>query len=123
MWDVIRWLHLVAMAFFLGGQLLLAGAVVPVLRGAADGGPMRAIARRFGYGTLISIAVLAATGAAMATHFHQWGDPALHVKLALVAVVAALVVAHMRRPDLHVLDAGIFLSTLAIVWLGVAVAH
>jgi uncharacterized membrane protein len=122
-WDAIRWLHLVAMAFFLGGQLLLAGAVVPVLRGAADRQPMRAIARRFGYGTLISLAVLVATGAAMATHFHQWRDPTLHVKLALVAVVAALVVAHMRRPDLHVLDAGIFLSTLAIVWLGVALAH
>lgn len=123
MWDAIRWLHLVAMAFFLGGQLLVAGAVVPVLRGAADGGPMRAIARRFGYGTLISLVVLAVTGAAMATHFHQWGDPALHVKLGLVAVVAALVVAHMRRPDLHVLDAGIFLATLAIVGLGVVLAH
>lgn len=123
MWDAIRWLHLVAMAFFLGGQLLVAGAVVPVLRGAADGGPMRAIARRFGYGTLISLVVLAVTGAAMATHFRQWGDPALHVKLGLVAVVAALVVAHMRRPDLHVLDAGIFLATLAIVGLGVVLAH
>ena len=123
MWDAIRWLHLVAMAFFVGGQLLLAAAVVPVLRGLSDREPMRAIARRFGYGTLVSIAALAATGAGLATHFHRWRDPTLHVKLALVAAVAALIVAHMRRPDLHALDAAIFLVSLAIVWLGVALAH
>jgi uncharacterized membrane protein len=122
-WDAIRWLHLVAMAFFVGGQLLLAGAVVPVLRGTADRAPMRAIARRFGYGTLVAIAVLAATGAGLASRFHQWRDPTLHVKLALVALVAVLIVAHMRRPDLHVLDAAILATSLAIVWLGVALAH
>ncbi|MFL5820993.1 MAG: hypothetical protein ACJ76S_09975 [Solirubrobacteraceae bacterium] len=123
MWEAIRWLHLVAMAFFVGGQLMLAGAVVPVLRGTGDRAPMRAIARRFGYGTLIAIAVLAATGATLATRFHQWGAPALHAKLALVVVVAALILAHLRRPDLHVLDAAIFLVSLAIVWLGVGLAH
>jgi len=122
-WDALRWLHLVAMAFFVGGQLLLAGGVVPVLRGMADREPMRAIARRFGYGTLISLAVLAATGAALATHLHRWRDPTLHVKIALVAVVAALIVGHMRRPELHVLDAAIFLVSLAIVWLSVGLAH
>jgi hypothetical protein len=31
-WQTILSLHLVAMAFFLGGQLLLAAAVVPALR-------------------------------------------------------------------------------------------
>jgi uncharacterized membrane protein len=122
-WDALRWLHVMAMAFFVGGQLLLGAAVAPALRGMADRGPMRAIARRFGQGTVISLGVLIATGAALATHLHRWRDPTLHVKLALVAVVAALIIAHMRRPDLHVLDAAIFLVSAAIVWLGVALAH
>jgi hypothetical protein len=74
------------MAFFVGGQLLLAVAVVPVLRGDSERTRVRAIAQRFGWGTLVAIAVLAATGAAMATHFHDWGRETLHVKLALVVI-------------------------------------
>jgi len=45
-----------------------------------------------------------------------------NVKLALVVLVALLIVAHMRRPEWHVLDAGIFVVSLAIVWLGIVVA-
>jgi uncharacterized membrane protein len=123
LWEGIRWLHLVAMAFFVGGQLLLAIAVVPALRGDSERTRVRAIARRFGWGTLVAIGVLAASGAAMATHFHDWERETLHVKLALVVVVAGLVVWHMRRPAFHALEGAIFLVSLAIVWLGVALAH
>jgi len=49
---------------------------VPVGRGAADSERLRAIAGRFGYGTLVAIVVLLATGAAMASHFHRWSDGA-----------------------------------------------
>jgi uncharacterized membrane protein len=108
MWEAIRWLHLLAMAFFVGGQLVLAAAVVPAFRRAEgrDREPLRAIARRFGQGTLVAIAVLVATGAAMASHFDDWDSSTLQVKLGLDA-----------------LDGAIFLVSLAIVWLGVAVAH
>ncbi len=123
LWDAVRWLHLLAMAFFVGGQLFLAAAVVPVLRGAPDRTPLRAVARRFGTGTLGAIAVLLVTGAGLAGHFHRWSDPTLHVKLGLVAITAGLVVWHIRRPTLRVLDGAIFLLSLAIVWLGVAIAH
>lgn len=122
LWDGVLWLHLVAMAFFIGGQLMLAAIVVPVLRGLADRAPLRAAARRFGVGTLISVGVLAATGAALATHYHRWGSTTLQVKLGLVVLVLLLIAAHLRRPDLHVLDAAIFGVSLAIVWLGVVVA-
>jgi uncharacterized membrane protein len=123
LWDGVLWLHLVAMAFFVGGQLMLAAIVVPVLRGFADRGPIRSAARRFGLGTLAAVAVLAATGAALATHYHRWGDATLQVKLGLVVLVAILIGAHMRRPELHVLDGAIFAVSLAIVWLGVVVAR
>ena len=121
-WNAVLWLHLVAMAFFVGGQLVLAAIVVPVLRGREGGVPLRAAARRFGLGTLIAILVLVATGGAMASHYHRWSDSTLDVKLGLVALVIVLIAAHMRRPEWHVLDAGIFLTSLAIVWLGIVVA-
>jgi uncharacterized membrane protein len=125
MWEAVRWLHLLAMAFFVGGQMVLAGAVVPAFRRAEGGDrdPLRAIARRFGQGTLVAIAVLVVTGAAMASHFGDWDSSTLHVKLGLVVLVGVLVGLHLRRPTNHGLDAAIFLVSLAIVWLGVAVAH
>jgi uncharacterized membrane protein len=119
-WDGVLWLHLLAMAFFVGGQLFLAVAVVPIERRSPDRERMRAVARRFGYGALVALAVLAGTGAAMASHESLWGDGTLQAKLALVGVAVVLVLMHIRRPDLHVLDGAILLVSLAIVWLGVA---
>jgi len=121
--TLLRYLHLLAMAFFVGGQLFLAAAVVPSLRAEADREGVRTIARRFGYGTLAAVAVLIGTGIPLASHFHQWESGTLHIKLALVAVVAGLVIWHMRRPQLHALEGAIFVGSLAIVWLGVSLAH
>jgi uncharacterized membrane protein len=120
-WNGVLWLHLLAMAFFVGGQLMLGVIVVPVLRGAEDRATLRAAARRFGIGTVIAGVVLLITGAAMASHFHLWSDSTLQVKLGLVVLVAVLIAAHLRRPDLHVLDGAILLVSLAIVWLGIVV--
>lgn len=121
-WQAILYLHLIAMAFFLGGQLLLAGAVVPVLRGEQDREQLRAVARRFGWGSLLALGVLIATGSAMAGHLDLWDDGTLHVKLALVAVALVLVAVHLRYSRTHLLQAAIFLVTLAIVWEGVRLA-
>jgi uncharacterized membrane protein len=121
-WNFVLWLHLVAMAFFVGGQLMLAAVVVPVLRGRDGGVPMRTAARRFGVGTIGAIVVLIGSGAAMASHYHRWSDSTLDVKLGLVALVVVLILAHLRRPEWHALDAAIFLTSLAIVWLGIVVA-
>jgi uncharacterized membrane protein len=121
-WTLIRWLHLLAMAFFVGGQLMLAAIVVPVVRGS-DRAQLRAVARRFGVGTLVAIVVLVITGSLMASHFHRWSDGDLHVKLGLVVLVGLLIGWHTRKPELHALEGLIFLLSLAIVWLGVSIAH
>jgi uncharacterized membrane protein len=121
-WNGVLWLHLLAMAFFVGGQLMLAAIVVPVFRGSSDRAPLRAAARRFGIGTLLAVGLLVLTGAAMASHYHRWSDSTLQVKLGLVVLVFVLIGVHMRRPEWHVLDAAIFAVSLAIVWLGIAVA-
>jgi putative copper export protein len=120
-WEAIRWLHLLAMAFFVGGQLFLAACVVPVVRG--DRPRMQAVARRFGWGTSIALGVLIATGSAMASHFGDWSRGTLHLKLALVALTGVLVLVHMHRPGDHWMEGVIFVASLAIVWLGVALAH
>jgi uncharacterized membrane protein len=123
LWFVVRWLHLLAMAFFVGGQLMLAVVVVPVERRSSDLVRLRQIARRFACGTLAALVVLVATGSAMATHLDLWGDGPFQVKLALVAAVAALLVWHVRRPTWHVLEGLVFLVSLAIVWIGLYLAN
>jgi uncharacterized membrane protein len=110
------------MAFFVGGQLMLAAIVVPVVRGS-DRAQLRAVARRFGVGSLVAIAVLVITGSLMASHFHRWSDGDLQVKLGLVVLVGLLIGWHTRKPELHALEGLIFVVSLAIVWLGVSIAH
>ena len=122
-WHLIRWLHLVAMAFFVGGQLMLAAIVVPVVRGTGDREAIRRVARRFGIGSGVAILVLVITGSLMASHFNRWSDGDLQIKLTLVVVVGLLIGWHTRKPEWHAIEGIVFLLSLAIVWLGIAVAH
>jgi len=119
-WQAIRFLHVLAVAFFVGGQLFLAAVVVPA---RIERPSLRAIARRFGGLTLAAAVVLVATGVAMATHYRLWGEGKLHAKLALVVVVAVLLALHTRLPEQHVLEGVVFVLSLVIVWLGIALAH
>jgi uncharacterized membrane protein len=118
LWQGVLYLHLLAMAFFVGRQLLIAVAVVPIERNYPDPVRLRAIARRFGLGSLIALGVLLATGIAMASHYQLWDSTTLQLKLSLVAGVLVLTVLHLRHPRAHVLQGAIFAATLVIVWLG-----
>lgn len=123
-WRAVLYLHLLSMAFFVGGQLVFGIAVVPVLRNDPDPERerMRGVARRFGYGSLLALGVLVLTGWAMASHFELWHSSTLQWKLGLVAVVIGLTLIHLRRPKLHALQGAILLTSLAIVWLGLDLA-
>lgn len=117
-WQAVLYLHLLAMAFFVGGQLVFGIAVVPVLRGEPERDRMRAIARRFGYGSLVALGVLLITGWMMAAHYDLFGEATLQWKLGLVGLVIALTLAHLRWGKAHFLQAAILITTLVVVWLG-----
>lgn len=119
-WTVIRFLHLLAMAFFVGGQLVLAAAIAPVLRGSET---MRPIARRFGIGSAVALGVIIATGAAMASKFDRWDDGELMAKLGLLVLVFVLLGAHVVIPRRGALAGAIALVSLVIAYLGVQLAH
>lgn len=110
--------HLLAMATFVGGQLVLGIAVVPGLRGRDREG-LRAVARRFGWASIVALAVLLVTGAYMASERSLWDDPTLHLKLTLFVVAGGLILAHLKWGAAHWLQAAILLASLIIVWLGV----
>ncbi|MBS1844684.1 MAG: hypothetical protein JST53_09735 [Actinobacteria bacterium] len=121
-WRFVLYLHLLSMAFFVGGQLVFGLAVVPLMRGEGDRERLRAVARRFGYGSLAALLVLILTGWAMASHFQLWDSSTLRWKLALVALVIVLALSHLRYPKLHALQGAILLASLVIVWLGLELA-
>ncbi len=121
-WQAVLYVHLLAMAFFLGGQLVIGLALVPVERTNPDPERLRAAARRFGIGSAFALAVLLVTGIAMASHYSLWDSPTLQVKLGLVAALILLTLVHLRFPRAHALQAAILLLTLAVVWLGLDIA-
>jgi uncharacterized membrane protein len=122
-WELVRWLHLLAMAFFVGGQLVLVAAVLPSLRGEDGREPLRAIARRFGWGSLAALVVLLVTGAAMAGHFGRWSDGTLQLKLALVALVFVLTGLHVVTTRRRAVSLTLVAVSVVIVYLGVELAH
>jgi uncharacterized membrane protein len=121
-WQAVLYVHLLAMAFFVGGQIVFGVVVVPVLRGDSDRERMRAIARRFGYGSLAALALLLLTGWAMASHYDLFGSSTLQWKLALVGAVIGLTIVHLRKPELHALQAAILGVSLVVAWLGLELA-
>jgi uncharacterized membrane protein len=122
-WTVIRFLHVLALVFFVGGQLMLAVAVVPALRGREDDSAMRDVARRFGVAGVVALAVLIATGAAMAAHFGRWEDPKLQAKLGLLVLIFVLLALHVVTPYTRAISIGVLLTSILIVWLGIRLSH
>ena len=121
-WTLIRFLHVLSIAFFVGGQLMLVSVVTPALRGQ-DRELMRAAAKRFGIGSAIALAVIIATGAAMASHLHLWSDGTLHAKIGLLVAVFVLTGLHTRTPYTRALSLLTLLLSVVIVYLGVELAH
>src|SRR5215207_5341746 len=114
-WELVRLLHVVALAFFVGGQIMLIVAIVPVLS-ERDEDIMRAVARRFGLASGVAIAVLLATGIALASHFSRWQDETLQAKLAVLVLVGVLTALHIATPYSPTVSLALAGSTLTVVW-------
>ena len=121
-WQAVLYVHLLSMAFFVGGQLVFGLAVVPILRDDPDRERLRSVARRFGYGSIAALGLLVVTGWAMASHYHLFDVSTLQWKLGLVTLVIVLTLLHLRWPKLHALQGAILLASLVIVWLGLELA-
>jgi putative copper export protein len=121
-WTAIRFLHLLAIALFVGGQLMLVLVVTPALRGQ-DPALMRGAARRFGIASAAAVVVIVASGAAMASHFDRWGDTTLHWKIGLLVLVFVLTGLHTRVPYTRAISYAVLAASLVIFWLGVSLAH
>lgn len=121
-WELVRFLHILALALLVGGQITLVVAIVPVLRGQPED-VMLGVARRFGIASAVAIAVLLATGTAMASHYSRWGDEALQAKLAVLVLAAVLTGLHIASPRSRALSLALMASSLLVVWLGVALTH
>ena len=114
-WSLVRFLHVLSAMVWVGGQLVLSGVVLPVLRSDLEPRTRSVVihkaARRFG--TIANVALLPLlliTGLALAWHrgvtlgtFGQEGyGRLLGIKLVLVAASIVLAAAHgiiaSRRP-------------------------
>lgn len=122
LWELVRFLHIVALALFVGGQIMLVVAIVPALRGQPEE-VMVGVARRFGIASAVAIVILLATGIAMASHYSRWEDETLQAKLAVLVLVAVLTGLHIATPHSRALSIALTASSLLVVWLGVALTH
>ena len=122
-WTLIRFLHVVGIVFFVGGQLVLLAAVTPVLRRSGDDTLMRAIARRFGIGSAAALGVIVATGVAMASHLGAWDRPVLQAKLAVLVLIGVLTALHIASSTTRAVSIALVVSSLLVVWLGVKLSY
>jgi|GEM_PF-505970 len=110
-WAAIRWFHLVALSFWLGGQLFLVLVVRPVLSRTVPDRAQRTaltatLGRRYSPLAWVSLGIMIVTGLLLGTHrgvqwtalpsWHAGYGRTLAIKMLLVGVVLALTVLHGR---------------------------
>lgn len=126
--EMIRWIHIVAAAVWVGGQITVA-ALVPALRKAgATTDHVRAAARRFGTvaWTAIGVSVLTGIVQLIRLDYPTRGNTALLIKLVLVGIAVAVawfhqMIARGAPPALRgALEGTLLLLALAIVAAAVA---
>lgn len=101
---------------------MLAAVIVPALRGQ-DRELIRDAAKRFGVASLVALGVIVATGMAMASEYDRWSAPELQAKIGLLVLVFVLVGLHVVTPYTRLISIAVLLTSVAIVWFGVELAH
>lgn len=117
LWQFWLIIHLLAMAFFVGGQLVMAAAIVPVLKGTDE---IKQIARKFGMYSGGALLLSLLSGMYLASELGKWDEPALHAKLGILVVLILLIgFGHMKRANDKLIQGLMLALTLALVVLGV----
>lgn len=124
---VVRWIHLVAAATWVGGLVVMAPIVLALRRADAERDQLRAVARAFARVSWTAMAVAIVTGLAQVelTPF-PWTYPRLHVKIGVVTLACALAGFHQltaRRSSARtrgMLQVAILATSLGIVAAAVA---
>ncbi len=94
-WTVVRFLHLLAAAVWVGGQVALFIAVPVIRQHTTDAGAiLGTIGRRFGGLAGPALLVLLVTGMAQASHFRLWDAAEVQGKLTILIVVFVLTGIH-----------------------------
>jgi copper transport protein len=120
-YPLLRWLHLVAAATWLGGMITLAALVAALRRQGAEREMIVAAARAFARLSWAALAVAIATGLAKVHVLAlPWTHEPLQLKVALVALTALVALFHVRvarrlKPRSRgALEATLLLLSLAI---------
>ena len=121
--ETIRWVHLVAAAVWVGGQITVAALVPALRRAGATTEQVRAAARRFGIVAWSAIGVSVATGILQLIRLDipTRGNTALTIKLLLVGIAVAVawfhqIIARTAPPALRgALEGSLLVLALAIV--------
>lgn len=92
---ILRWIHLVAAATWMGGLITLSALVVALRQAGAEREVLLAAARAFGRLSWTAMAVAVATGLAQVWWLGlPWAYDRLQAKVALVAVAIAIAAGH-----------------------------
>jgi len=123
--DLIRWLHVLAAAVWVGGMITVA-ALVPVLRKAGvERAVIQAAARRFGAAAWTALTVSAVTGVIQLSRLgvEVRGNTVLMTKLALVGLSVGLTFVHQEiARDVSPALRGIMEGMLLLLGLGILYA-
>lgn len=130
--DVMRWVHLLAMAVWVGGLITLGALVMAVRRAGADRSVLKVMAQQFGRVSWTAMAVAIVTGITLLSRSDvSLSDDtgyavALLIKLTLVGIAAGLAIFHQLTArtaspaSRGIVQALILLSSLGIVAAAVA---
>ncbi len=121
---IVRWIHLVAAATWLGGIVVMGPLVMTLRRQGVERPALQAAARTFAKVTWAALAVAIVTGLTQVVWMHlPWTYGRLHAKLGAVSVLVVVVLVHqVLAGKTGPAARGILETLLLVVSLGVFAA-
>ncbi len=121
---VLRWIHLIAAAVWLGGMITLAALVVALRKEGAERALLQAAARQFARVSWTAMAIAIATGLGQVYVMGlPWSYRALQMKVTVVAVAVTIAAGHqVTARESSPRTRGMIQGLLLLVSLGIFAA-